>query len=85
MSDHDSFSQVTSSGNTNAPPRDFLVMPLDPSFYKLEKDEATFFKQATGILDDEELKQHILRVQAEAYEVGLFARLRMGLESRYGH
>ena len=44
-------------------------MPLDPNLYKLEEDEAAFFKQATGIPDDEELKQHILRVQAEAYEV----------------
>ena len=69
MSDPDSIPQVTSSGSTNVPPRDFMIMPLDPSLYKLEEDEAAFFKQATGIQDDEELKQHILRVQAEAYEV----------------
>lgn len=69
MSDPDSIPQVSSSGSTNVSPRDFIVMPLDPSLYKLEEDEAAFFKQATGIPDDEELKQHILRVQAEAYEV----------------
>ena len=72
MSNPDSIPQVTSSGSTNVPPRDFIVMPLDPSLYKLEEDEATFFKQATGIPDDEELKQHILRVQADAYEVRFF-------------
>ncbi|KAI0726728.1 hypothetical protein C8Q72DRAFT_497689 [Fomitopsis betulina] len=69
MSDPDSIPQITSSGSTNVPPRDFLVLPLDPSLYKLEEDEAAFFKQATGIPDDELLKQHILRVQVEAYEV----------------
>ena len=58
-------------------------MPLDPSLYKLEEDEATFFKQATGIPDDEELKQHILRVQADAYEVHFFITL-AGLISGYG-
>lgn len=73
MSDPDSIPQITSSGSTNVPPRDFLVLPLDPSLYKLEEDEAAFFKQATGIPDDELLKQHILRVQVEAYEVELFA------------
>ncbi|KZT70706.1 hypothetical protein DAEQUDRAFT_764289 [Daedalea quercina L-15889] len=46
-----------------------LAPPLDPSMYKLDEDEAAFFKQQAGINSDEELKQHILRVQAEAYEV----------------
>lgn len=82
MSDPDSIPQITSSGSTNTPPRDFLVMPLDPSLYKLEEDEATFFKQATGIPDDEELKQHILRVQADAYEVHFFITL-AGLWTTY--
>lgn len=53
----------------NTLPSDIIIPPLDPSLYKLEEEEATFFKQATGISDDAELKQHILRVQAEAYEV----------------
>lgn len=71
MSNPDNVLQsTTSSGPTTKKPHsDFIVAPLDPSMYKLEKDEAAFFKQVTGIKDDEELKQHILRVQTEAYEV----------------
>ena len=44
-------------------------IPLDESLYALSEEERTFFKQQTGISDDDELKAHILRVQAEAYEV----------------
>ncbi|KAF4596473.1 hypothetical protein EYR40_007829 [Pleurotus pulmonarius] len=43
--------------------------PLDPSYYKLDDQEAAFFKSMTGIQDDAELKEHILRVQAKAYSV----------------
>lgn len=43
--------------------------PLDPSCYKLDDQEAAFFKSMTGIQDDAELKEHILRVQAKAYSV----------------
>jgi len=42
---------------------------LDEHFYYLTDEERTFFKQQTGIQDDEELKAHILEVQAEAYKV----------------
>lgn len=45
------------------------VLRLDPSLYKLGDEEASFFKQYTGINDDEELRQHILQVQKEAYKV----------------
>lgn len=45
------------------------VLRLDPSLYKLGDEEAAFFKQSTGIKDSEELKQHILQVQKEAYAV----------------
>ena len=69
MSNTDSVSQSTAYGAMKSPPSDFIVMPLDPSLYKLEDDAAAFFKQVTGIHDDEELKQHILRVQTEAYNV----------------
>lgn len=69
MSNTDSVAQGTAYGAMKAPPSDFIVMPLDPSLYKLEEDEAAFFKQVTGIHDDEDLKQHILRVQTEAYNV----------------
>ena len=42
---------------------------LDERFYDLTDEERTFFKQQTGIQDDEELKTHILQVQVEAYKV----------------
>ena len=45
------------------------VLRLDPSLYKLGDEEAAFFKQTTGIKDSDELKQHILQVQKEAYAV----------------
>lgn len=53
---------------------EFVTYPLDATFYNLGEQEIAFFKSHTGINDEEELKQHILRVQKEAYEVGLFSR-----------
>ncbi len=44
-------------------------MALDESLYHLTEDERTFFKQQTGIPDDDELRSHICQLQAEAYEV----------------
>jgi hypothetical protein len=60
------------SENTSTPQRSIQLSPklaLDESFYDLTEEERTFFKQQTGISDDDELKAHIFRVQAEAYEV----------------
>jgi len=37
--------------------------------YALEEEEIAFFKQQSGIEDDQQLKEHILKVQAEAYAV----------------
>ena len=45
---------------------------LDPSLYSLDSDEAAFFKQLTGISDEQALKEHILAVQSKAYEVSPF-------------
>ena len=42
---------------------------LDEKFYQPEEKEVKFFKQQTGIQDDEALKRHIMEVQAEAYAV----------------
>jgi len=42
---------------------------LDPDLYNLQPQEAAFFKQLTGIHDDELLKQHIIQVQTKAYEI----------------
>jgi hypothetical protein len=44
-------------------------VPLDESLYSLGEELATFFKQQTGIRDDEELKRHAMEVQKEAYDV----------------
>jgi len=44
-------------------------LPLDISLYSLQGDQLEFFRTTTGIQDEEELKQHILNVQAKAYEV----------------
>ncbi|KDQ24625.1 hypothetical protein PLEOSDRAFT_1113876 [Pleurotus ostreatus PC15] len=47
----------------------FEFAPLDPKLYSLDEQEAAFFKSATGIQDEEELKKHILDVQAKAYAI----------------
>lgn len=43
--------------------------PIDPSIYNLKGDELAFFKSQTGIQNEDELRHHILDVQAEAYAV----------------
>ncbi|KIJ67348.1 hypothetical protein HYDPIDRAFT_84252, partial [Hydnomerulius pinastri MD-312] len=47
------------------------VSPPDLSLYALalSPDSNVFFKQTTGIMDDEALKAHILKVQNEAYKI----------------
>ena len=40
--------------------------PLNPEFYEVDFE---FFSKQTGITDPEKLKQHVIKVQAEAYEV----------------
>lgn len=47
------------------------VPALDASLYHLSEAEAAFFKAATGIHDDEELKAHILMAQEKAFRVSL--------------
>jgi hypothetical protein len=48
---------------------------LDPNLYSLQPHETAFFKQLTGIYDDELLKQHIIEVQTRAYKVHLLSFL----------
>ncbi|KAI0795120.1 hypothetical protein C8Q75DRAFT_712487 [Abortiporus biennis] len=43
--------------------------PLKEELYNLQPQEIEFFKQQTGIQDDDELKRHIIDVQKEAYAV----------------
>jgi len=45
------------------------IRSLDPSLYTLDAESSAFFKSVTGIHDDNELKEHILNVQAQAYAV----------------
>ncbi|OJA08414.1 hypothetical protein AZE42_00975 [Rhizopogon vesiculosus] len=42
---------------------------LDSSLYRLDPTALEFFKQQTGITGEDELKQHILAVQAKAFAV----------------
>ena len=46
-----------------------VEVALSETLYSLTDEERTFFKQQTGIQGDDELKAHILQVQAEAYKV----------------
>ncbi len=44
--------------------------PLDESLYsRLDTEDISFLKSQTGINDDEELKRHVLKVQADIYAV----------------
>lgn len=53
---------MAESDKPNWPP------PLDHE-YTLKEDEIAFFKQESGITDDQALKEHILKVQSDAYAV----------------
>lgn len=50
--------------NRKPPPR-----PLDESLYAIHDEALQFMQQQTGIQDPEEIKRHIIAVQAEAYAV----------------
>ena len=63
MSDSDNIS--TPQGSTHLSPD----MTLDERLYDLTNEERSFFRQQTGIQDEDELKAHIVQVQAEAYKV----------------
>ena len=57
--------------DTTLPPPSW-VKPLNNVFYDPDDEAKEFFKRETGIEDDEELKQHILRVQSKAFAVSFF-------------
>ncbi|KAG1870346.1 hypothetical protein C8R48DRAFT_789353 [Suillus tomentosus] len=48
--------------------RNASALTVDTSLYSLSSEQAEFFKAQTGIDDDEDLKRHILEVQAKAYK-----------------
>lgn len=56
------------------------LVPLDDDRYNLDENDHAFFKSQTGIQDDAVLKQHIIKVQNDAYKVG-----RLLLLCRYSH
>ncbi len=43
--------------------------PLDEKCYNLDNAEEEFIMRQTGIQDPQEVKKHVIAVQAEAYEV----------------
>ena len=45
--------------------------PREENDFKIDEDGLAFMKAQTGIEDEEELKEHILAVQAEAFAVSL--------------
>ncbi|EIW87294.1 hypothetical protein CONPUDRAFT_116479 [Coniophora puteana RWD-64-598 SS2] len=45
------------------------IPPPDDDRYQIGDEEAAFYKAQTGIHDDRELKEHIIRVQRKAYKV----------------
>lgn len=60
---------MTSTAQFYADPQ--LRPKLDPSLYSLQNDELAFFRQLTGIEDEDELRSHILAIQAKAYDVSM--------------
>jgi len=48
---------------------DNLTKPLEEGFYALSADEFAFYKAQTGIEDERAMKDHIIAVQKQAYEV----------------
>jgi hypothetical protein len=45
------------------------LLPLDDKLYNLDNEAVAFYKQQTGIDDDEDVKRHILEIQEKAYAV----------------
>ncbi|KAA1468044.1 hypothetical protein DENSPDRAFT_770644 [Dentipellis sp. KUC8613] len=52
------------------------MLPLDESLYQLTEEEIAFYKDQTGIQDEDELKKHIVACQAEAYKVAPYPCIR---------
>ncbi|KAJ8474110.1 hypothetical protein ONZ45_g16061 [Pleurotus djamor] len=45
-------------------------LDLDPTYpYRLTPKKLAFFKQITGVKSDEEIRQHLIRIQAKSYKV----------------
>ncbi|KAI0374558.1 hypothetical protein BV20DRAFT_987955 [Pilatotrama ljubarskyi] len=57
-------STTAGAGNVKSEPN-----PLDEELYSIDDEAFAFMKAQTGIQDPEELKKHVLAVQAEAYSI----------------
>lgn len=55
---------------------------LNPNLYRPTEDEVAFFKFQTGIQGEEELKQHILKIQQEAWDVSSVSLLPLCIATR---
>lgn len=62
---------MSSESEVSDKPRSLSELTLDPTLYNPTAEEVAFFKSQTGIESDEELKEHILTVQKEAWDVCL--------------
>ena len=51
-----------------------VPLPLEDRLYDLSDDELEFYRKETGMEDADAIKEHILRVQAEAYAVHALAQ-----------
>ena len=45
------------------------INSLNESLYQLTGTDLEFYRRETGIDDEEQLKQHVLRMQKKAFEV----------------
>lgn len=59
----------TTDASTDPSLADRKTLQLEERFYDLADDEIEFFKKETGIADADAIKEHIIRIQAEAYAV----------------
>lgn len=48
-----------------------IAAPLDDKLYRLDADEIAFYKAKTGIHDEAALKEHVVKVQQDAYQVSI--------------
>lgn len=44
-------------------------LPLDPKLYNLSDEQLDFLRSLTGFENDDEMRQHVLTIQAQAYEI----------------
>lgn len=48
---------------------DWKALPLDRTLFRMLDAERAFFRAQTGIQSDEDLQEHVIRIQEAAYSV----------------